>query len=227
MLGRLEKELGARLAQIRERIAAACERAGRGPGDVRLIAVTKTWPPEAVAAAFLAGVTDLGENYLSELEEKRGSAPEATWHYVGRVQSNKAARIGSLAHFVHTLEPGRAVGRLARVGRERGTPIRGLVEVDFTGHRVGVPPERANAFVDELGSAEGIEVVGLMTVAPQPSSEPPRSWFSKLRLLRDEISAAHPDVRELSMGMSADLDEAIEEGATMVRVGSAIFGPRR
>lgn len=207
---------------MRERIEAARRRAGTAAGSVRLIAVTKTLSAEVVAAARAAGVTEFGENYVAELEAKRPAARDATWHFVGRVQTNKAQRVIASSEVVHTLEPGRAAERLARLGRERGRPVTALVEVDFAGGRVGVAPTEAERFVTQMHEAGGIEIRGLMTVAPR--GEDPRRAFAALRALRDRLDL--PGVTELSMGMSGDLDEAVEEGATMVRVGSAIFGPR-
>ena len=211
-----------RLATVRARIQAACARSGRDPEDVRLIAVTKRLPEESVRAGALAGVTDFGENYVQELEAKRPAAPSATWHFLGRVQANKARRVAAAADVVHTLEPGRSPSRLAVAAAERGEALPCLIEVDFTGRRVGVAPGEAETFVESLGSE--LEVRGLMTVAPQ--GEDPRPSFLALRELRDRLRVRFPTLVELSMGMTADLDAAVEEGATMVRVGTAIFGPR-
>ena len=214
-----------RLAAVRDRIRAACERAGRDPDGVRLIGVTKEMPVEAAAAAVAAGLTDLGENHVQELETKRDQVAGATWHLIGRVQGNKARRAAEAADVVHTLEPGRALERMAATGAGRGRAVPGLVEVDFTDGRVGVPSAEAEVFVDRVAAMEGIDLRGLMTVAP-PGGDPGPA-FAALRDLRDRLAARHPGLVELSMGMSADLETAVEEGATMVRVGSAIFGPRR
>jgi PLP dependent protein len=215
--------LEASLARVRERIEGSCARSGRRPNDVRLIGVTKGLPAAAAASAARAGLSDLGENYVQELATKRAAAPGVRWHFLGRLQHNKVGRVVDLAEVVHTLEPGRAVDRLARVAGSRPASPECLVEVDFTGRRVGVEPGGLASFVEELGEA-GIAVRGLMTVAP-PQGDP-RPWFAELRQLRDGVSGDFPEVRELSMGMSADLEAGVEEGATMVRVGTAIFGPR-
>ncbi len=212
------------MSSIRRRIREACERAGRDPGEVRLIGVTKTVSPDLVARAAVAGLADFGENHVSELETKRGAAPGATWHFIGRVQSNKARKVAGLADLVHTLEPGRAAERLAALGEERNRPVPCLVEVDFAGGRVGVAASDAETFVERCAERAGLEVRGLMTVAPL--GEDPRGCFGELRRLRDRLRERFPAARELSMGMSSDMDVAVEEGATMVRVGSAIFGPR-
>ena len=216
----LERALG----DVRDRIARACRSAGRDEGDVRLIAVTKGVPVEVVAAAAEAGVSEFGENYVDELETKRDRAPSATWHFLGRLQSNKVSRILATADVIQTLEPGRGTERLATAAFDQGRPVACLVEVDFTGSRVGVLPDEAEKFVEQVAESPGLSVRGLMTVAPL--GEDPRPWFARLRALRDRLAARFAEVRELSMGMSADLEAAVEEGATMVRVGTAIFGAR-
>jgi pyridoxal phosphate enzyme (YggS family) len=212
------------LAEVRHRIEDACRRAGRHPEDVRLIGVTKSVPPEEVRRVAAAGLREFGENYVGDMEAKRAAAPEATWHFIGRLQRNKVRRVLELADVVQTLEPGRATERLAEIAEERERTVPCMVEVDFTGSRVGVGPEEAKTFLGRLHDVSSLEVVGLMTIPPL--ERPPRPYFARLRELRDRLSSAFPGLRELSMGMSADYEEAVEEGATMVRVGSAIFGPR-
>lgn len=212
------------VAGVRRRIEEACRRAARDPAEVRLVAVTKTVDPARIREAAAAGVEDFGENYVQELAAKREAAPEARWHFLGRVQSNKARRVAETADLVQTLEPGRACRRLAAAAVEAGAVLPCLVQVDFTGQRVGVGPDEASAFVDGLADAAGLDVRGLMTVPPL--GEDPRPSFERLRELRDALREAHPGLAELSMGMSADYEEAVVEGATMVRVGSAIFGAR-
>jgi pyridoxal phosphate enzyme (YggS family) len=217
---RLEKSL----VRVRHRIEAACARSGREPGEVRLVGVTKGVPSEAVAAAVRAGLKDLGENYVQELEAKREAVPDATWHFVGRIQRNKVRRVLRLADVIQTVEPGPAGDRLAELAGGEGRTAEFLVEVDFTGRRVGAGPEEVGAFVTRLVEDHHLPVRGLMTVAPAEGD--PRPWFARLRELRDEVAVIATGVTELSMGMSADLEAAVEEGATMVRVGTAIFGPR-
>lgn len=210
------------LARVRHRIEDACARTGRPPGEVLLVGVAKGVSPETVAAAVRAGLSDVGENYVQELMVKRAAAPGVTWHFVGRLQRNKVRRILELADVVQTLEPGEATERLARLAGDR--PIDALVEVDFTGRRVGVDPAEAERFVARLVEERGVRVRGLMTVAPQEGD--PGRWFARLRGLRDHLAERFEGIHELSMGMSIDLEAAVEEGATMVRVGTAIFGPR-
>jgi pyridoxal phosphate enzyme (YggS family) len=210
------------VARVRDRVAEAARRAGRRADEVRLIGITKGVAGEAVAMAARAGLEEFGENYVQELVAKRAQAPNAIWHFVGRLQRNKVHRLLGNADLVQTLEPGAAADRLARMAEER--PIECLVEVDFTGRRVGVAPDEAPAFVERMAARPGVRIRGLMTVAPP--EEDPRTAFAELRELRDRLRERFEDVRELSMGMSSDLEAAVEEGATMVRVGTAIFGPR-
>jgi PLP dependent protein len=217
-------ELERGVAEVRKRIRAGCHRAGRQHEEVRIIGVTKTVPPGLVRLAADAGLTDFGENYVQDLAAKKEAAPDATWHFIGRLQRNKVARVLDLADVVQTIEPGAAGDKLANLADERKERAICLVEVDFTGRRVGVLPDEAEAFIDGLSRRPGVECRGLMTVAPP--GEDPRLSFRALRELRDRLLAAYPGLTELSMGMSEDLEAAVEEGATMVRVGSAIFGPR-
>lgn len=214
----------AAVSEVRERIAAACIRAGRRPDEVRLVAVTKSVSADRVREAVAAGASDFGENYVQELVAKEEAAPGATWHFIGRLQRNKVARVLEAADMVQTLEPGAAGQRLNDLAEERRRPVVCLVEVDFAGSRVGVGAERLEAFLEQVAGREGLEVRGLMTVPPL--DEPARPFFVRLRELRDRLRERFPGLDELSMGMSADYEEAVEEGATMVRVGTAIFGPR-
>jgi pyridoxal phosphate enzyme (YggS family) len=214
-------------ARVRREIAEACDRVGRDPSEVRLIAASKTVAPEAIRWAAEAGVEDFGENYVQELRAKRDAAPGARWHFIGTLQSHTAHHVADLADVVQTLAPGNAVGRLVRRAAARGRSLVGLIEVDLTGARTGIAPEAVAGFAEEIVSLDAIELVGLMTIPPVTDDpEGARPYFRRLRELRDELSAGHPSVRELSMGMSMDFPVAIEEGATMVRIGTALFGER-
>lgn len=216
--------LEAAMSAVMSRIAAACDRSGRDRRDVRLVAVTKQVDAPVIEAAAAVGLREFGENYVKDLEVKRPAAPDATWHFVGRLQRNKVARVLRAADVVQTLEPGRSTGKLLELVAEGGAHPDCFIEVDFTGGRVGVAPEELGPLADAVVSA-GVPLRGLMTVAP-PETDP-RPWFEKLRELRDGLRDRHEGVTELSMGMSTDLEVAVEEGATMVRVGTAIFGLRR
>lgn len=213
--------------EVRARIEEACRRVGRSPEEVRLVAVTKGVPVLRVREALAAGVEDFGENYANELAAKAPLVPEAVWHFVGRLQTGTAPRVADHARWVHSGEPGRALERVARrVARGRGE-LRCLVQVDFTGRRQGVRPEDAEAAVEAMAELSAVRVVGLMTLPPwEGAAEASRPYFRALRELRDRLRGRWPDLRELSMGMSGDYEVAVEEGATMVRVGTALFGPR-
>ena len=227
MMRHSSEAIRANLARIREGMAEACERSGRDLASVRLVAAGKTVPVEAIRWAWEAGVTDFGENYVQELRAKRDAVPDARWHFIGTLQSHTAHLVAELADIVQTLAPGRAVSRLARRAAERGRRNPALIEVDFTGERTGVAPEACEAFADEVATTEGIELAGLMTLPPMPQApDDTRPYFRRLRELRERIARRHPGAVELSMGMSMDYEVAVEEGATMVRIGTALFGER-
>jgi pyridoxal phosphate enzyme (YggS family) len=215
------------LAVVRERMAAACARARRDPGGVRLVVIGKNVEPEALGWVRDAGVEDLGENYVRELRAKREVVGGVRWHFVGTLQRGSAHHVAELADVVQTVVPGKAMARLARRASERGLSLPALVEVDFTGDRAGVAPEEVPAACEEVASADGLRLVGLMTIPPPTqSAEDARPYFRRLRGLLADVAERHPEAVELSMGMSLDYEVALEEGATMVRVGTALFGAR-
>ncbi len=221
------EDLLANLDRVRGGIALACERAGRDAGDVCLVAASKTVRSDPIRWARDAGVTDFGENYVKELRAKHAEVPDVRWHFIGTLQTNTAHHVAALADVVETIAGGHASERLARRAAMSGREIDALIEVDFTGERTGVPPEQAAAMADRVSSLEGLRLVGLMTVPPLlEGPEDARPFYLRLRGLRDHIREQHPEVLELSMGMSLDYQVAVEEGATMVRVGTALFGPR-
>lgn len=219
-------EVATAVASVRASIREACARSGRDPDGVRLVAVSKTVPISRVRRAAAAGVSDFGENRATELAAKSVRLP-ATWHFLGKLQTGTVRHVADHAGFVHSAEPGAALerlgGRAARAGRE----IACLAQVDFTGRRQGVEEDDLPAFLSWAGGLPGIDVVGLMTLPP-PSERPEgaRRWFARLREIRDGLSVSFEGLHELSMGMSADFEIAVEEGATMVRVGTAVFGVR-
>ena len=217
----------ANLERIRERVSQSCARVGREPAGVRIVAAGKTVEPEALGWVLEAGVHDLGENYVRELRAKHDSVPGALWHYIGTLQSHTAHHVADLADIVQAAVPGKALARLGRRAAARGRTVRSLVEVDFTGERSGVPPDDVLTACDEVASTEGLRLVGLMTLPPlTPTAEGARPYFVRLRELLGQVSSHHPDAAELSMGMSLDYQVAVEEGATMVRIGTALFGER-
>lgn len=211
-----------RLAQVQERIHAACRAARRDPGAVELVAVSKRHPPEAIRAAYEAGQRTFGESYAQELADKMkvlGSLPGLTMRFVGHLQTNKAGVIAAHAHAVDSLHSAKLARALAR-RRER--PLEILVQVDFEleTSKSGVPPAALPALISQVRAEPMLALCGLMTLPPADRDEA-RRCFAALRGL-----AETHDLPTLSMGMSDDLEVAIAEGATQVRVGTAIFGPR-
>jgi pyridoxal phosphate enzyme (YggS family) len=217
----------ANLEHIRSRIGRACTRSDRDPATVRLVAATKTVEPVAIGWVRDAGVTEVGENYVKELRAKRASLNGLVWHFLGTLQSHTAHVVAEHADVVQTLVPGSGFARLARRATERGVSMPALIEVDFTSRRSGLAPEDVERFADEVAVADGVDLVGLMTIPPPTAtSEGARPWFARLREIRDLVASAHPGATGLSMGMSLDYEVAVEEGATMVRIGTALFGAR-
>jgi len=215
------------VAEVRSRIAAAAARSGRDPDDVSLIGVTKTVAAEQCRWAIEAGVRSLGENYVQELRRKRNEIADVTWHFIGTLQSSTAHLVADHADVVQTVAGERAARRLAGRAARSGRTLEALIEVDLTEGRTGVRPSELPAFAALVASLEGLRLAGLMTMpAVGQTAEDARGSFTRLRQLRDEIREQHPDVLALSMGMSLDYEVAVEEGATMVRVGTALFGPR-
>ena len=218
-------DIAARIAAVRARIAAACERADRAPSGVTLIGISKTHPAEAVAGAHAAGLLDFGENRVQEASAKIGElrAQHITprWHLVGHLQTNKAAAAADLFDILHSVDSGRLADAIDRhATRHIGVMIE--VNVAEEASKFGVSPDDAGRLAEHIASLPQLELLGLMTVAPQtPDAEAVRPVFRRLRELRDALG-----LRELSMGMTDDFEVAVEEGATMVRVGRAIFGPR-
>jgi len=219
--------LRSNLDAIRARIERACARAGRDPKDVLLVAASKSVAAEVVTAAAGIGITDFGENYVNELRAKHPAAPSVRWHFIGTLQASGAHHVAALADVVQTIAGGRATDRLASRAAQGGRTLEALIEVDFTGERSGVPPGDVPGLADRIAGSAGLRLTGLMTIpAFTEDPEEARATFVKLRELRDLIAHDHPEVLELSMGMSLDYEVAVEEGATMVRVGTALFGPR-
>jgi len=222
-----------RLAAVRQRISDACQRVGRPPTSVILVAVGKTHPPEAIAELVALGVRDIAENRVEELIAKQPLVPEATWHMVGQVQRRKARDIIGRRVLVHSLDRQALADTLSDRARDAGVVQRVLVQVNV-GHdpaKSGVGPDEALDLVAYARGRPHLSVEGLMTIPPLPDDgvdvgEAARPHFARLRELRDRARERWPEVIHLSMGMSQDLDVAVEEGATMVRVGTALFGER-
>ena len=226
--------ISANIDRVRERIAAACMRAGRRPEDVTLVAVTKTFPPDRVREAVRAGVCDIGENYVQELLSKREALAEepVQWHFIGHLQSNKVRYLADWVTMVQALESVSLARELDARAARAGRTIDALVEVNTTGEasKYGVAPDQVLPFVRSLEEFKGIRIRGLMTIGPfLPDPEGSRPMFRLLRELRETLSRHRQqnlDPVHLSMGMTGDFEVAVEEGATLLRIGTALFGSR-
>jgi len=223
-----------RLFQIRARMAAAAGTAGRDPSSIRLVAVSKTFPIEAVREAYAAGQREFGENRVQEGLQKIGETTDLTirWHLLGHLQTNKARKAGPAFAMVQSVDSVELIQKLDAAAAETGRAPELLIQVDLAGEatKFGAPPSEGPRLFEAAGACRAASVVGLMTLPPVPDTpEDARPFFRRLRGLRDEwLAAGVPAsmLRELSMGMSGDFEVAIEEGATIVRVGTAIFGTR-
>jgi pyridoxal phosphate enzyme (YggS family) len=229
-------ELRERLDEVRRRIEACARQNGRDPAEITLVAVGKTYPPDVLRRAVEAGVRDLGENRVQEAEAKikELSREQARWHLIGHLQANKARRAVALFDCIHSIDTVSLARRLDRLCREEGRdelPV--LVQVNLAGEETksGAREEELPELVSAVTACERLHLIGLMTLPPFfEEAERARPYFQRLRELRDAL-ASRLDFGggrgELSMGMSHDYEVAIEEGATMVRIGTAIFGERR
>jgi pyridoxal phosphate enzyme (YggS family) len=230
----IEASISARLDGVRGRIARAARRAGRLPDSVRLVAVSKTVPAEIVRAAAAAGQIDFGENKVQEALQKISATADIRigWHFVGYLQSNKARKAAQAFACIHSVDRADLLHRLDAAAAETGATPELLIQVDLgrepTKH--GAAEEEVRVLFGRAGSCRAVRVIGLMTLPPfAEDPEASRPFFRRLRELRDELAGSGVPatmVRELSMGMSHDFEVAIDEGATIVRVGTAIFGPR-
>jgi len=213
------------LARLRE----IAERNAHDPDRLRIVGITKTWPAEVARAALEAGIRSLGESRVQEAEPKVAAVPEADWHFVGRLQANKARRAARAFATIHSVDSLGLLARLRELGAEEGRDLRLLLQVNVTGEaaKAGMPPADTLAAATVAAVRDG-GVAGLMTLAPMgATAEVARRAFGDLRRLRDRLeTAAGVALPELSMGMSADADSAAAEGATLVRIGTALFGPR-
>ena len=225
-------QVAARVAEVRERIERARERAGRSD-PVTLVAVTKTHPADAVMAVKAAGVADVGENRVQELEEKVADVGRETvgWHLIGHLQRNKAGKALALFDLIHSLDSLRLAEALSAEAVKRGVQVRALVQVNASGEgtKGGFEADALAEGVGRIVELPGMRVEGLMTMAPFTDDERVvRAAFRRTRELLDEVARQTPALagRQLSMGMSNDFEIAVEEGSTLVRVGSVLFGER-
>jgi PLP dependent protein len=220
-------EIRERHGRLLGRLRAAAEANGHDPDRLRILGVTKGWPVEVARAALDAGLTMLGESRVQEAEPKVAALPEAEWHLVGRLQSNKARRAARAFAVIHSVDSAPLLERLSRLARDDGRAIRLLLQVNLTGEaaKAGVSADELLAMAGDLAR---MPVVGLMTIARMDATlEEARETFRRLRELRDRVEdASGAGLAELSMGMSADAEAAAAEGATLIRVGTALFGSR-
>jgi PLP dependent protein len=220
------EELRARHADLLVRLQGIAAENGHDAGALRIVGVTKTHHVELVRAALAAGITRLGESRIQEAEAKLAAAPEAEWHFIGRLQSNKARRAVRGFAFVHSVDSLELLERLDRIADEEARTPRVLLEVNVSGEasKAGMTPETLAL----VTVPRRVQLVGLMTIAPEHAMpEESRAVFGRLRALRDELAQRiGEELPELSMGMSADAEAAAAEGATLVRIGTALFGPR-
>jgi pyridoxal phosphate enzyme (YggS family) len=224
-----------RLTAVRRRIAAAAGLAGRDPSSVRLVAVSKTFPIEAVREAYAEGQRDFGENRVQEALRKINASrdlPGLRWHLIGNLQTNKARKASPAFAVIQSVDSLELLGKLDEAAAAAGTAPELLIQVDLAREatKFGIPEAEVPRLFDRATACRAVRVVGLMTLPPASDTpEDARPWFRRLRELRDQwLDAGVPGqmLRQLSMGMSGDLEIAVQEGATLVRVGTAIFGGR-
>ena len=231
----LDAVIADNLRAVRARVEAAARRAARDPDGIILIAVSKTFPSDHVRAAVAAGQMDFGENKVQEGLQKIADTSDidaVRWHLIGHLQSNKAKKAAGPFAVIHSIDSVDLLQRVDAAAAENGSRPEVLVQVDLAGEttKFGAPSDAARRVVDAALDARAVALTGLMILPPwNEDQEQTRPWFRKLRELRDEwLAASVPPgaLRHLSMGMSHDFEAAIEEGATMIRVGTAIFGKR-
>ena len=227
-------DLESNIKNINRRIKEAAERAGRDPNKIKLVAVTKRVEAERIKQALDLGINTFGENYAQEFRDKCKALSEQIdkeikWHFIGQLQKNKVKYLVGKVEMIHSLDSLSVAKEINKRAESLETTVPVLIEVDTGGEesKGGVTPTGLKDFLNELKELPSIEVQGLMTMPPYfDNIEMARPYFIKLRELRDELAQSFPNLNELSMGMSGDFEIAIEEGATIIRVGSAIFGER-
>ena len=226
------QDLAHRLNSVRERIGRACARSGRAPRSVRLLPVTKGFPASTIRDAMALGLGEFGENRVQEAEEKIAAIePRPRWHLVGHLQRNKAKRAAQLFDVIQSVDSIQVAEEVSRRALDAGKKVVCLVEVNTSGDasKFGVSPDGAHELLRAVGPLEGIDLRGLMTIGPLAGgADGARRAFRELASIRAEATRAGllPEDADLSMGMSDDFEIAIEEGATIVRLGTALFGAR-
>jgi len=228
---RSSQNLPDRIQALRDRMAAAAARAGRNVDSVTLLAVSKGQPVHLVRAAASAGLTDIGESYLAEAlakMEELGDLP-LTWHFIGRLQANKTRPVAEHFAWVHGIDRLRIAERLSGQRPYHAPPLNVCIQVNLAGEQTkgGVPPAEAPPLAAAVAALPRLRLRGLMCIPPEETDPArQREWFARLRVLRESLNADGLALDTLSMGMSEDFEAAIQEGATVVRIGTALFGPR-
>jgi len=224
-------EIATNISEVTARIRAAEGEAERPAGAVSLLAVSKTKPPALIRLAYAQGLTAFGENYAQEMAEKARAVADLniSWHFIGPIQSNKTAVIAEICDWVHSVDRLKIAQRLSQQRPSDREPLNLLLQINISGEdtKAGVSPAAAPALIDQIAALPNLIVRGLMAIpAPASTRTDPQAPFRALRLLQEQLAVSHPNLDTLSMGMSADLEAAIAEGATLVRVGTDIFGAR-
>lgn len=222
------------ILKIKQKIWEVCQKVGRNPDEITIVAVTKTVPVEKIKEAINAGIYDIGENRVQELLEKRNSLENVRWHFVGHLQTNKVKYIVNFIHLIHSVDSLKLALEIDKRAEKINRPVDVLIEVNTSGEKTkyGVKPEETIEIVKQISeNCKFVHIKGLMTLAAySPDPENARTMFKMLKNLSDEIAKLNlknVEMKHLSMGMSNDYWIAIEEGATIVRIGTAIFGPRK
>ncbi len=225
----MSSDIKTRLNEVRERVSAASRRAGRD-SDPIVVAVTKTWPVDVIREAIEAGATDLGENRALELKEKIAAlGSRARWHFIGHLQTNKVRHVAGAAGLIHSIDRFALAEGVARRARYLGVTQEILIQVNVARSEAkqGVEAPRLAALADEVAGLDGLSLRGIMTIPPVPlDPEDSRPLYREMATLSDALRARHPGADQISMGMSRDFEVAVEEGATILRIGEAIFGSR-
>ena len=223
--------IAANIKGIIHKIKLAAERVGRKEESVELVAVTKTVDVSKIKEAIRAGIKIIGENRVQEAREKfKDIGKEVEWHLIGHLQTNKVKYIFDIFSLIHSVDSLSLAEEIQKRAENKGLETDILIEVNLSGEKTkfGILPEKAINFVKDISRFKNINIMGLMTIPPfSESPEDSRKYFKMLRMLRDDIQREGIEMKELSMGMSNDFEAAVEEGATMVRIGTAIFGERR
>jgi PLP dependent protein len=212
------------------RIAAAAERSGRRASDITLVAVTKTFPTDVILEVIEAGARHVGENRAQEFKQKRATLGERVlWHFIGHLQTNKVRMVVGAAHLIHSVDRVGVAEAIARRAVSLGVMQDVLIEVNISGEasKHGIQPQRAVAFAEEISNLEGLRLKGVMAMSTYPDDpEDSRSHYKQLASIGAAVNDVVVGATEVSMGMTRDFEVGVEEGATIVRIGEAIFGPR-